>query len=75
MDSQRTMGLVIYTEEISDGGRWSRGNEAGKYLVVLLQDSSEQVIVGHRDGELAMLWELNVVLIVRHENKILLRMV
>ena len=52
-----------------------RRNKAGKYLVVLLQESSEQVIVGHRDGELAMLWELNVVLIVRHENKILLRMV
>ena len=51
------------------------GNEAGKCLVVLLQESSEQVIVGHRDGELAMLRELNVVLIVRHENKILLRMV
>ena len=38
------------------------GNEASKYLVVLLQESSEQVIVGHRDGELAMLRELNVVL-------------
>ena len=49
------------------------GNEAGKYLVVLLQESLEQVIVGHRDGELAMLRELNVVLSVRH--KILLRMV
>ena len=59
--------------------RWRKveqgGNEAGKCLVVLLQESSEQVIVGHRDGELAMLRELNVVLIVRHENKILLRMV
>ena len=51
------------------------GNETSKYLVVLLQESLEQVIVGHRDGELAMLRELNVVLIVRHENKILLRMV
>ena len=51
------------------------GNEAGKYLIVLLQESTEQVIVGHGDGELAMLRELNVVLIVRHENKILLRMV
>ena len=51
------------------------GNETSKYFVVLLQESSEQVIVGHRDGELAMLRELNVVLIVRHENKILLRMV
>ena len=51
------------------------GNKADKYLVVLLQESTEQVIVGHRDGELTMLWELNVVLIVRHENKILLRMV
>ena len=59
--------------------RWRKveqgGNEASKYLVVLLQESTEQVIVGHRDGELAMLRELNVVLIVRHENKILLRMV
>ena len=51
------------------------GNEAGKYLVVLLQEGTEQVIVGHMYGELAMLRELNVVLIVRHENKILLRMV
>ena len=51
------------------------GDETSKYLVVLLQESTEQVIVGHRDGELAMLRELNVVLIVRHENKILLRMV
>ena len=38
------------------------GNETSKYLVVLLQESSEQVIVSHRDGELAMLRELNVVL-------------
>ena len=51
------------------------GNETSKYLVVLLQESSEQVIVSHRDGEFAMPRELNVVLIVRHENKILLRMV
>ena len=56
-------------------GGGAGGNEAGKYLVVLLQESTEQVIVGHRDGELAMLRELNVVLIVRHENKILRRMV
>mgnify|MGYP007129627312 CR=1 FL=1 len=59
--------------------RWrkvkQRGNEVSKYLVVLLQESSEQVIVCHRDGEFAMLRELNVVLSVRHENKILLRMV
>ena len=51
------------------------GDEVGKYLVVLLQESTEQVIVGHGNGEFAMLRELNVVLIVRHENKILLRMV
>ena len=51
------------------------GDEVGKYLVALLQESAEQVIVGHRDGELTMLRELEVVLIVRHENKILLRMV
>ena len=51
------------------------GNEASKYLVVLLQESMEQVIVDHMYGEFAMLRELNVVLIVRHENKILLRMV
>ena len=38
------------------------GSEAGKYLVVLLKESTEQVIVGHRDGELAMPRELNVVL-------------
>ena len=50
------------------------GNEVSKYLVVLLQESSEHVIVGHRDGESTMFREL-VVLIVRHENKILLRMV
>ena len=59
--------------------RWRKveqgGNKAGKYLIVLLQESTEQVIVGHGDGEFAMLRELNVVLIVRHENKILLRMV
>ena len=59
--------------------RWrkvkQRGDEVGKYLVALLQESAEQVIVGHRDGELTMLRELEVVLIVRHENKILLRMV
>ena len=59
--------------------RWrkvkQRGNEVSKYLVVLLQESSEQVIVCHRDGEFAMFRELEVVLIVRHENKILLRMV
>ena len=39
--------------------RWRKveqgGNEAGKYLVVLLQESSEQVIVGHMYGEFAML--------------------
>ena len=51
------------------------GNKAGKYLVVRRQESSKQVIVGHRDGKFAMLRELNVVLSVRHENKILLRMV
>ena len=38
------------------------GNEASKYLVVLLQESTEQVIVSHRDGEFAMPRELNVVL-------------
>ena len=35
--------------------RWRKaeqgGNEAGKYLVVLLQESSEQVIVGYRPFE------------------------
>ena len=59
--------------------RWrkveQRGNEAGKYLVVSLQESTEQVVIGHRDGESTTFRELEVVLIVRHENKILLRMV
>lgn len=59
--------------------RWrkveQRGNKAGKYLVVSLQESTEQIVIGHGDGEFAMLWELNGVLVVRHENKILLRMV
>ena len=52
-----------------------RGNEAGKYPVVSLQESTEQVVIGHRDGESTTFRELEVVLIVRHENKILLRMV